>query len=156
MGIGRPRDAEYPLHYRRYLDLVPEEDICAAMTRQAAETLAQLTAIPESLADSRYAPGKWTLREVVGHILDMERIYGFRLLTFARDDAAMLHRADQTLYVATGEFGRFALREWVDEFGQVRRGHLALLQHLPPDAWNRVGTVSGAVVSVRALAYLMV
>jgi uncharacterized damage-inducible protein DinB len=156
MIIGRPRESEYPPHYCRYVDLVPEGDICAAMAQQTDQTIACLAEIPEALADHRYAQGKWTIREVVGHILDTERIFGFRLMTFARGDTVALSRADQELYVTHGDFRRFALREWVDEFAQVRRAHVTLVRHLPAEAWRRTGTVSGAVVSVRALAYLMV
>jgi hypothetical protein len=110
MVVGRPHDSEYPAHYRRYVALVPEEDICAAMTQQMDETIERLTAISATWADSRYAPRKWTIREVVGHILDTERIYGFRLLTFARGDAVALSRADQELCVTNGDFGRFTLQ----------------------------------------------
>jgi uncharacterized damage-inducible protein DinB len=156
MIIGRPHESEYPPHYGRYVDLVPEADIFAAMAQQMDQTIVCLTEIPEALADHCYERGKWTIREVVGHILDTERIYGFRLLTFARGDTVALSRADQELYVTHGDFRRFGLREWVDEFAQVRRAHVTLVRHLPAEAWARTGTVSGAVISVRALAYLMV
>src|SRR5882762_10471857 len=107
MLSGRPDVSEYSPRYSRYIDLVPEDDVCSAMVQQLEETVARLSGIPGSAVDWRYAPGKWTIREVVGHILDTERIYGFRLLTFARGDAAALVRADQELYVRNGNFGRY-------------------------------------------------
>ena len=156
MVNGRPDVAEYPARYHRYVELVPEDDICSAMAQQLEHTVACLNFIPESLVDWYYEPGKWTTREVVGHILDTERIYGFRLLAFARGDAAALTRADQELYVKNGDFSRHPLGAWLEEFSQVRRSHVALVRHLPSEAWARAGTISGATVSVRAMAYLMV
>jgi len=156
MASGRPDVAEYNPRYSRYMELVPEDDICAAMAEQLEQTLSRLDRIPESMVDWRYAPGKWTTREVVGHILDTERIYGFRLLTFARGDAVTLARADQELYVKNGDFGRYPLGESLEEFSVVRKSHVALVRHLPLEAWARSGTVSEFTVSVRALAYLMV
>jgi hypothetical protein len=155
MVSGRPELSEYGPRYSRYVEPVPEDGIRTAFVQQLERTETRLKAIPDSLVDRRYAPGKWTTREVVGHILDTERIYGFRLLTFARGDAAALVRADQELYVRNGDFGRRPLREWLEEFSQVRRSHIALVEHLPSEAWARSGTVSGVTVSVRAMAFLM-
>src|SRR5262245_55173633 len=106
---GRPDLPEYPARYGRYVDLVPEHDICAAMQQQLETTIACVRTIPESKVDWRYAPGKWTTREVVGHILDTERIFGFRLLTFARGDAVTLPRADEEMYVKNAEFTRYPI-----------------------------------------------
>jgi hypothetical protein len=155
MANGRPDTSEYPQRYGRYVDLVPEEDICSALALQLEVTSATVSTIPKSLVDFRYAPGKWTTREVVGHILDTERIFGFRLLTFARGDSAALTRADEVLYVRAGEFGRHGLEEWLEEYALVRRSHIALLRHLPELAWSREGTVAGSPISVRAIAYAM-
>jgi hypothetical protein len=126
------------------------------MGLQLENTVACLNALPAAMADWRYAPGKWTIREVLGHILDAERIFGFRLLTFARGDAATFARTDENLYVLNGNFGRHSMSVWLEEFSGVRRSHVALVRHLPSEAWERTGTVSGATVSVRAVAYLMV
>jgi hypothetical protein len=153
--IGRPRVHEYPAHFQRYMDLVPEEDVCAAMAEQLERTSAFFQRIPDDSVDRRYAPGKWTTREVVGHILDTERIFGYRLLTFARGDEVTTPRADENLYVRTGDFSRYPLADWIDEFAQVRRSHMALLRHLAPDAWRRMGNSSIGPISVRAMAYLM-
>jgi hypothetical protein len=104
--IGRPQVNEYPAHFQRYMDLVPEEEVCAAMAEQLQRTSAFLQCIPDDSVDRRYAPGKWTAREVVGHILDTERIFGYRLLTFARGDEVTTPRADEHLYVRNGVFSR--------------------------------------------------
>ena len=156
MVNARPEASEYPHRYGRYIDLVPEGDICSALLRQLDVTVAFVGSIPESSIDRRYAPGKWTIREVVGHILDTERIFGFRLLTFARGEAAQLARADEELYVRTADFSRYSLRESLEEYSLVRRSHVALVTHLPEQAWARTGTVAGSPISVRAIAYAMV
>jgi hypothetical protein len=136
--------------------LVPEDDVRVALGSQLDETMHFLARVPASAADARYAPGKWTIREVVGHILDTERIYGFRLLTFARGDRSPLARADQDLYVRAGGFDAYPLQEWAEEFAHVRRSHIAFVSHLPAASWVRSGTVSDFDISVRALAYVMV
>jgi hypothetical protein len=151
----RPEASEYDTKYSRYMNLVPEDDICAALEKQIPLTVSLFRKIPDSLIDYRYAPGKWTTLEVVGHILDTDRIFGFRLLSFARGDANPLSVADQDLYVRTGEFARLPLEEWIEEYSLLRKSNIALIRHLPAEAWNRTGTVSGLKISVRAIAYLM-
>lgn len=156
MPIGRPDASEYPERYARYIDLVPEDDVCGALVQQLEHTVALLGRMPASKLDFRYAPDKWTTREVVGHILDTERVFGFRLLTFARGDTVTFPRADEKLYVGNAAFGRYPLQEWLDEFSLVRRSNATLVRHLPEDAWRRIGTLAIGTVSVRAMAYLMV
>jgi hypothetical protein len=155
MSSRRPGISEYNAKYSRYMDLVPEDDICAALEKQLSLAVSLLREIPDSLIDYRYAPGKWTTREVVGHILDTDRIFGFRLMSFARGDANPLSGADQDLYVATGEFSRYPLSEWIEEYSLIRKSNIALIRHLPAEAWDRTGIMSGTEISVRAIAYLM-
>jgi len=155
MTLRRPEPSEYNGRYSRYLDLVPESDLPEAMLQQLEETAVLLGSIPETLDDHRYAEGKWTVREVVGHILDTERIIGARLLRFARGDSSPMSRADENLYVRNAEFGRYSMAELVEEFSLVRRAHILLLRHLPEEAWDRVGPVSDVPISVRAIAYLL-
>ncbi len=155
MILKGPEPSEYHPRYARYIDLVPEADLPEAMLRQLEETTTFLASLPEPLHDHRYAAGKWTLREVVGHIADTERILGFRLLSFARGDAAGLRRADEELYVQNADFGRCALAALVEEFALVRRSHVILLRHLPAAAWDRVGSVADMPITVRAVGYMM-
>lgn len=156
MILGRPDVSEYNVRYSRYIDLVPESDLCAAMSQQIEETKAFVGGIPESMADFRYATGKWTIREVVGHVLDTERIFGYRLLCIARGDTAKLEGADQDLYVRNASFNRFKIEELLEEFALVRGSNVILIRHLLAEAWDRVGSVSGNSISVRAIGYLMV
>jgi DinB family protein len=152
----RPELSEYPPRYERYMSLVGDGDLLDAMMQQEKDTKEFLMRIPEALHDHRYAPDKWTVREVVGHILDTERIFGFRLLSFARGNATNQSRTDEMLYVANAEFARNPLAALVDEFTLVRRSHMMLLQHLPAPAWDRVGSVNDTPVSVRAMAYMLI
>ncbi len=155
MSCRRPEPSEYHPRYARYLDLVPEADVIEAMRLQGEDTSVFLAGIAEDLYEHRYAADKWTLREVLGHILDTERILGFRMLTIARGGVANFVRADQDAYVRNAEFGRWPLVELAGEFALVRRSNMLMLRHLPPAAWDLAATVSDATVSVRALAYLM-
>jgi len=152
----RPHASEYDPRFERYMNLVPEESIHAALEQQHRETVSFAGQVPESMVDHRYAPGKWTIREVIGHVLDTERILGFRLLSFARGDENPLMRADEELYVRNGEFSRYPMKEWLEEFSLLRKSNIALIRHLPDEAWDRTGTVSGLPISVRAIAYFMV
>jgi len=137
------------------MELVPESDIIAALCTQADETAAFLAGIPCEMHGHRYAEGKWTIREVVGHLSDTERIFGFRLLCFARCDRNRVWRADENLYAANGQFDRLPLAELAEELAAARRSNIELLKHLPDAAWDRCGNVSDVPISVRAVAYLM-
>ncbi len=151
----RPEASEYNPRFNRYMELVPEENICDALAQQLEITASFVRQIPESRIEYRYAPGKWTTREVVGHVLDTERIFGFRLMSFARGDETPLMRADEELYVRNGGFARYPLEELLEEYVLTRRSNIALARHLPEEAWDCTGTVSGVPISVRAIAYLM-
>ncbi len=155
MSFKRPAQSEYHPRYGRYIDLAPEVDLPAAFAQQLDSTRQLFACIGESAANSQYAPGKWTIREVLGHILDTERIFGYRLLCFARGDGAKLQRADEQAYVLNADFGRYLMAELLEEFTLVRRSHESLIRHLPETAWDRTGEVNGNPISVRAIAYLM-
>jgi hypothetical protein len=155
MSTRRPGVSEYDTRYAQYIDLVPESDLPQALSRQIDQTRALITAIPPSRIDLPYAPGEWTAREILGHLLDSERIFGFRLLCFARGDNAALARADQDMYVRHAQFDRYVFADLFQEFALVRASHVSLLSHLPVEAWDRVGVVGGLPISVRAIAFLM-
>lgn len=154
-SIRRPRPDEYPSFYERYVALTDADDVVDGLARQLPETLEFLAAIPESRLDVRYAPDKWSVRQVFGHVLDTERAYGYRLMTFARGHEVPLVRMDQDLYVTNGRFDGHPWPEYLEEFADVRRSHVALVRHLPPKAWDRRGTVGDFTISVRALAFVM-
>jgi hypothetical protein len=153
--MHRPHSTEYAPYYERYVALVPEEDIRAVLEAQLAEVLALLGAVPEARGGERHPPYTWSVKEVVGHLTDAERVYGYRALRFARGDATPLPGFDENAYVRAAEFDRSPLRDLVGEFEAVRRGHLCLFRNLSDAAWARRGEANGSAVSVRALAYIM-
>lgn len=154
-SIRRPDTSEYDARYTRYMQLIPEADLLQAMSCQLDETSQLILSVPQANLDMRFAAGEWTAKEILGHILDTERIYGFRLLCFGRGDALSLQRADQDMYVRSAEFERYPVEELLQEFILVRQSHISLLRHLPAAAWDRAGMVNGLSISVRAIAYLM-
>jgi hypothetical protein len=154
--MERPKPDEYPAFYERYVAMVDGVNVVRALRDQLDPVVKELGAFPDARLDFRYGPGKWSAREVVGHVLDTERAYGYRLMTFARGHEVPLVRMNQDLYVTNGRFDGHPWQEYLDEFADVRRSHVALVKHLPPEAWDRRGTVGDFTISVRALAFVMV
>ena len=153
--IARPTTTEYAPYYQKYLDHVPDGDILDLLEHQLGDTVHLLSGVSEEKADHRYADGKWTVKEVVGHMVDTERVFAYRALCFARGDAGPFPGFEQDDYVATGGFAARALRDLVGEFVHVRRGNLHMLRGLPPAAWAREGIASNVRFTVRAMPYIM-
>ena len=151
----RPSPGEYAPYYDKYISRVVPGDIVAALGAQLETTLTQLRGIPESKAGFRYAPEKWSIRELLGHVIDTERIFAYRALRFARCDKSPLAGFDQDSYVAEAGFESCSLAELITEFEQVRGSTILLFRHLAGEAWPRTGTANDAEVSVRALAYII-
>jgi uncharacterized damage-inducible protein DinB len=155
LNISRPDSTQYASYYGKYVSLVAEGDILASLGQQLDETLALLDKVSESQADFRYAPGKWSIKELVGHMIDTERIFSYRALRFARNDKTPLHGFEQDDYIRGASFNDYTLGDLASEFAHVRRASLSLFKHLNEEAWNRTGTASESEVSVRALAYII-
>ncbi len=151
----RPAADEYPPFYAGYVGHVPEGDLLARLERQSRETPARLRSLGPEAARLRYAPDKWSVIEVVGHLADSERIFAYRALRIARGDATPLAGFDQNAYVAAGNFEQRAFAEVLEEFELVRRGTLALLRSFDDAAWQRRGVANNHPVSARALAYVI-
>jgi hypothetical protein len=150
-----PEQTEYMPYYERYVALVPAGDILATLAGQLASTQSLLRGINEDRAGHRYAPDKWSIKELVGHISDTERIFAYRALRFARNDRTELPGFEQDGYIQHAGFDARSLESIVKEFEFVRRANLLMLSHLDDAAWHRRGLASGGEVSVRALAYIM-
>jgi DinB superfamily len=147
----RTEAAEY---YFTYIDKVPAGDICRVLEAQLPETLALLQDISDEESLTRYAPDKWSIREVVSHLNDTERLFVFRAFWFARGFDSPLPSFDQNVAVSTAGADERSWRSHVDEFKAVRAATLAFFRDLPADAWTRRGVASGNPFTVRALAYL--
>lgn len=147
----RTEAAEY---YFTYIDKVGPGDICRILEEQLAETLPQLEAISEERSLHRYAPDKWSIREVLSHLNDGERLFVFRAFWFARGFNSPLPSFDQNVAIAAAEADARSWRSHVDEFRVVRAATLAFFGELPAEAWDRHGTASDNRFTVRALAYI--
>ena len=153
--MERPSEAEFAPFYARYVALVPEADILAVLEQQVAEIRRLAASVPPERETFRYAEGKWSIREVLGHLVDGERVFGYRAFCFSRGDPAALPSFDENQYVAAARSDATPLPELADELALVRRSNLVVLRRLEPAEWARVGTASGKPVSVRALAWVM-
>jgi hypothetical protein len=153
--IAAPDPSEYAPYYGRYITLVAGHDVVAALENQPRETLALLSALSEAQGDYRYAPGKWTIKEMLGHVIDAERVFSYRALRFARHDRTPLASFEQDDYVVAGNFADCRLADLTEEFVCVRRATLWLFRQLSAEAWMRRGIASDNEVSVRAVAYII-
>ncbi len=151
---GRPDSNEYAPYYGKYISLVPEGDILITLEKQAPDTLA-LLAPHEADGDFRYAPGKWSVKESLGHLIDTERVFSYRALRIARNDKTPLAGFEQDDYVKYGPFAQSSLAALLEEFTSVRKASVALFRGLDEAAWSRRGVASNNEVTVRALAYMI-
>ena len=154
--MPRPDPTEYAHYYDAYVRLVHEDDVASAMEQEGARTLALIRATPEDESLVRHAPYTWSVREVVGHVTDSERVFAYRALRIARGDATPLAGFDQNAYARTAECDRTPLADLAAEFEAVRRSSLWLFRRLSNAAWARAGTANDSGVSVCALAYIIV
>ena len=151
----RPGPGEYAPFYAGYIARAPAGDILDTLDRQRSrlgELAAGLNAEREQF---RYAPGKWSVREVFGHLNDAERVFGYRAFCIGRGDTNPLPGFDENEYVAASGYDSSPLRELADEFALLRGANLATLRRLPDDHWRRQGIANGLPVSVRALAFIL-
>lgn len=150
----RPDPGEYNAYYDRYVALVPAGDIIALLSVQIDDTIALLRDLSEEQALHAYAPGKWSIKEVLGHIMDAERVFMHRALRFARGDDTPLPSFDENAYAQAGGCNARPLASLISELMAVRRASIALLAGLPTEAWERTGIASGYPASVRGLAWI--
>ncbi len=153
--MARPSTQEYAPAYEAYIGLVPEVDILPTLRAQHEEMVTFLRALPESQGGVRHPPYTWSVKEVVGHITDAERIFGCRALRFARNDPTPLPAFEENDYVRAGHFDRLTLASLVAEFDSLRRSHVAMFGNLPEEAWSRRGEANRNSVTVRALTFII-
>ena len=154
-GLSRPEVSEYPAGFGKYVALVPEGDVLAFLEGQLGEALGLLRGLTEAEGMRVDAPYAWSVKEVVGHITDAERIFAYRLLRIGRGDGTPLASFDENAYVKQADFGRCAMGELVEEFELARRSHLLLMRHMGAEAWGREGNVCGHRATARAFPYVM-
>ena len=150
----RPDRSEAAEYYFTYINQVPEGDVCGILEAQLDETVSLMRGISDRQSLHRYAPDKWSIREVAGHLNDTERLFVFRAFWFARGFDTPLPSFDQNIAISAAGGDQRSWSSHMDEFSAVRQATLAFFRHLPSDAWLRRGIASGNPFSVRALAYI--
>jgi hypothetical protein len=152
---GRPQNTEAAPYYFTYIDQVAGDDIASIIERQLVDSLALFAGISEEASLHRYAPDKWSIRQVLNHITDTERAFAFRALWFARGFDAPLPGYDQNIAAAGAKADKIYWAAHIEEFRRVRLSTISLFRHLPPDAWMRSGVASDNPFTVRAMAYII-
>jgi hypothetical protein len=153
--VSRPSADEYLPYYDRYIALVPEGNLVDTLVEQHRDTLRMLRSVDDERGLHAYAPGKWTIKEVIGHLSDAERIFAYRALRFARGDAEPVAGFDENAYVPAGRFNDRPVTDLADEFQAIRSATVHLFRYLDEDEMARRGTANGAAISVRALGFVI-
>ncbi|ODG91373.1 MULTISPECIES: DinB family protein [Bacillaceae] len=148
----RPLSIENPEN-DRYVSLVPEGDIIEILSKQRTKTITLLSSVSEESARKAYAPGKWTLKEVIGHMTDSERVMSYRMLAIARNESEPLPAMDQDQYVSAANFNKLSWEKLLAGLDTVRSNTLNLISTIDDAAWNRNGTVMNKPVSLSTIAY---
>lgn len=152
----RPAPTDFASAHAGYLSLVEDtDDIVSVIEAQSSETQKLLATLDETRAGYRYATGKWSIREVIGHIADAERILGYRALAIARGETQPLPGFDEQAYVRNAAFDEWKLGDLAEQYALVRRSHIVLFRNLPQEAWERRGIANGNEVTVNALAWII-
>lgn len=153
MNLERPQADEHSPYFSKYIDRVPDGDIVQMLEAEFERDFAALEQINDQQAHSRYAPEKWSVLEVIGHMSDVERVFSYRTLRFARGDETPLSEFDENAWMQVANFDSRSLTSLLEEWRSVRAASLSLYRHLEPNGWLRRGPAAGATTSVRALAY---
>lgn len=153
--LKRPLIEEYPEYTRSFINLVPEGEITDILASQSDDTYTLLSNLTEAEANYRYAEGKWSLSEVVGHLTDTERIMGYRLLRISRGDQTLLPGYSENDYVKEASFHLRSLTELLEDYKLVRRSTISLMKGIPQHAWGRKGSANGYEITARALPFMI-
>lgn len=153
--MKRPQTNEHPAYYTHYIGLVKGDNILKQLEDQVIDIQAIISEIPEEKESYAYAPGKWTIKEVLGHIIDTERIMAYRALRFARKDKTALPGFDENEYVANSDYNKRTLYDIAHEFAIVRESNLALFKHFNEEALDQRGTANNNEATVRAILFMI-
>lgn len=155
VSIARPAPGEYDPYYERYISLVKTDNIVTVLEKQAQDTSTLLSGLGAQQADFRYAPGKWSVKDVIGHMNDTERIMTYRALRIGRGDKTPIEGFEQDDYVPNGRFDRRTLADLLEEFMAIRKATVELFRHFDSEAGLRRGTANQKEISARALAFII-
>jgi hypothetical protein len=155
MASKRPEPSEYAAYYAKYIAALPDGDIVELLEAQQSQLASFPRRVPADRETFRYGEGKWSVREVFGHLTDAERVFGYRLLCISRGQTTSLPGFDENQFVAESHSNDRPLRALVDELVMVRESNLIVIRALTDEAWTRMGNANNAPVSVRGLAHIM-
>jgi len=150
-----PLPKEYPAYYGNYIKLVATNDIIKLLDEQVVDIQELISNVDEDKENFAYEPGKWTIKEVVGHIIDTERILAYRALRFARKDNTALAGFDENNYVANANFGKRTLYNLSHEFALLRESNIVLFKYFDEEMLNQSGIANDNEASVRSLLYMI-
>ena len=153
--ITKPNSNEYAPFYKGYVEQVGEDDVLKKLISNRKKTYDFFLSLPPEKVDFAYAEGKWSVKEVLGHMIDTERIMSYRLLCFARADYHALPGFNENFYASRANSKKRTLEDLADEFSDLRKANLYLYQNLEDEQLQRKGTASNAIVSVKALLYII-
>lgn len=151
----RPAETEYASFYSGYVSLVPETDIVPVLLGQVAELERVAGSVRAEREGYRYSPGKWSVRELFGHLTDAERVFGYRAFCISRGEKISLPGFDEKVYVAESNYDRRRLAELLTDWTTARQSNLRFLESLDETAWRRSGNANGSPVSLRAIGFIM-
>ena len=155
LHVSKPNASEHATYFSRYVDLVPDGEILATLPTQFSTTLVKLRGVSDADSLKRYAEGKWSVREVVGHMIDTERIFAYRALCIARNDQTNLPGFEQDDYIPAAQFDRRPWNDLLEEWEAVRYSNMLMFRGLNAEAWPRQGVSNGNAMSTRAAAYII-
>jgi len=150
-----PSETEYAPFYARYIARVPEADLLQVLEQQPAELRALADSIDPEDELHRYAPDKWSIRQTFGHMIDTERVMGYRAFCIGRGETKALPGFDEKQYVARADSDDRPVKEMVHEFAAIRQSHLWVIRRWTPEEWSRLGNANNYPMSARAIAYVM-
>lgn len=153
--LKRPESNEYAPHFETYISKVPNGDYEAFLRNQLEQISSHFSQLTDEQGLARYAPGKWSLKEVLGHMTDTERIMSYRMLRIARGDTTPLPGFDEVTFVENGSFDQVSLTDLIADFQAVRQATFTLLTTIDESAWPRAGSASTFDITARALAYVL-
>ncbi|MBT2654914.1 DinB family protein [Bacillus sp. ISL-18] len=153
--IQRPSVSEFPEYYLPYVHLVPDGDLLETLKENLEKTISLAEGLSEEAGQSRYAPGKWSIKEVLGHMADTERIMSYRLLRVGRGDHTPLAGFNENDYIAAANFDTLSVKQIIEDFTAVRKATITLVNNMAEEAWERTGVANNSDISTRALAYII-
>lgn len=153
--MNRPEKTEYDPYYERYISLVADRDIIDTLGGQSTRLQDIFTAMPEDRGEFRYAESKWSIKELLGHLIDGERMFAYRLFRISRGDETPIEGFEQDGYIENAHSNQRSFADLLEEFSLLRRANMIFFKNLADDAWSRIGTANNAKISVRALVYIM-